>query len=849
MRKLKQWAIAGDDKSPFTLRNGIQSRVSVIDTEALLTFEEACSYAQTHNLGVGFVLHENDPFTCIDIDIKDLSSRDARGQFLSKDKWSTEQDIERYSSIIEQFNSYAEMSTSGKGVHIWVEGGIGQGRRRGGIEVYSRERFIVCTGCYIQAVDWSFNSVNSNWIANPVIGKAPNAIANRQTILNNMIMQLSPVREIKPLQEQPEVESDEVIMQRAASAGNAEKFNKLIEGDWHSDFPSQSEADLALMSMFTFYSPSNEQCRRLFRHSSLGRRDKARKDNRHLDYMLVMIRTREFEEKQALEQIAEMSKQIVSNSLNKSSIIDQNMLAKALVGAIDDAVRTIPEPVTTNTNHLSIKASVELDLKKLQIALEAQEQIIEVPKVQDDYDPSWYDPLEPVTDNGLEWPPGLIGQIAGFIYYSAPRPVREIAITSALGVMAGICGKAWNIPSSGLNMYLVLICQSAIGKEALHQGPAILERCIEQIHPVISTMIDPTNYVSGPAIRKSALILKSTCNFQSEFGRKLKRMADERDNTAAEMRTTMTELYQKSAADAKVGGVAHSKRDENVEASRGVAYSMVGESTPDTFYESLTDSMMEDGFLSRFSIVEYTGPRPPHNEFPNLKPSSELITCMCNMISDADTNNRESGKAYQLGMDADVVTMSRAFSQEMDDMVNDAAGGGGGEKDQSKRQMYNRAHLKFLRLSGLLAVGRFYGEGKSASDGIPRIKMREAKWALDFVKNDIKIMSVKVESGQIGLGESSRKSRLHDIIKSYQARDYKLQGFEELMRRNGVIPYSLLSRQASRSSCFNKHRNGAAKSIKETIYEFIDSGYLSEVPKSESLQEYGAAGRCFRILF
>lgn len=848
LKSLRQWAIAGDNKAPHVLIENKLYPVSVKEFDSFMTYDEAKAIAERKGQFIGFILTENDPYSCIDLDIKDSRSRDKRGQFIKKEDWTTPDEINRYKSIMEQFDSYTELSKSQTGLHIWVKGDIGQGRRRGGVEIYSRERFIICTGFYTNTIDWHFdmNKWNPRWDT----VNEPKPIIEQQVLLNNMAMQLSTIRQRKELVELDPVENDQIVLDRARDASNREKFDLLWSGNWQQGgFPSQSEADLALMSMFTFYSESNEQCRRLFRMSSLGKRDKARKDNRHLDYMLTVIRSREAEEKETLAKMEMMAKQMVEQS--KTSFIDQNLLANALTETISNAME---EPIKTRqpspADQLAIEKQVQINMKLLKDAFKQQDMIVEVPKHEpsDDHNPEWFEKLPEVLDDGLPWPPGMAGEIAAFVYFSSPRPVREIAITAALGVLSGICGKAWNIPGSGLNMYIVLICQSAIGKEALHQGPAILERQLEPVASDISKMIDPTNYVSGPAIRKAALSLMSTCNFQSEFGRKLKRMADERDNIAAEMRTTMTELYQKSAAEAKVGGVAHSNKDHNVEAKRGIAYSMVGESTPDTFYESLTDSMMEDGFLSRFSIVEYDGQRPPHNEYANTEVKNELITCMTNMINDATIINAESGNAVMVGITDEVKEMSRKFSQEMDDLVNDVRGGGKGETDQSKRQMYNRAHLKFLRLSALLSVATFYGEGNTVQDGIPVIRMREAKWALDFVRSDIRIMSAKLKAGLVGLGESARNTRIKAIIKAFMDGTYNLSDVQVSMRAKGCIPYEFIVSHARRSNCFSKARQGAAKAVKETLYEFIDCGVLAEMTRTEVAENFGVTNKSYRIL-
>src|SRR3546814_2525013 len=65
--------------------------------------------------------------------------------------------------------------------------------------------------------------------------------------------------------------------------------------------------------------------------------------------------------------------------------------------------------------------------------------------------------------------------------------------------MAGMCGKAWHIPGSGLNLYIVLVARSAIGKEALHTGIAnVVNACLSH-SPIFGNFVDFTEYASGPA--------------------------------------------------------------------------------------------------------------------------------------------------------------------------------------------------------------------------------------------------------------------------------------------------------------------------------------------------------------
>ena len=285
-----QWCIAGDDKAPFigTEQNLFRAKVN---EGPWLTFEQASSIAAKLNRNIGFVLTKDDPFVCIDLDIKDGDSKDAKGNYLPQHQWTPIDQLNWYQGIVLAAQSYTEMSAGGKGIHVWVKGEFGEGRRGHGIEVYSQERFIIFTGKSI--CDVKYQHLLGRVVPLPVESESL-PIQERQQLIESIVSEFSKA-EVKIELEEVEAElTDEVLWEKAATAGNSEKFIDLCNGKWQQyGFPSQSEADLALMSIFTFYSKSNAQCRRMFRQTALGKRDKAVKNDVYIDRTLKIIRSRQ----------------------------------------------------------------------------------------------------------------------------------------------------------------------------------------------------------------------------------------------------------------------------------------------------------------------------------------------------------------------------------------------------------------------------------------------------------------------------------------------------------------------------------------------------------------------------
>ncbi len=775
LRKVRQWCIAGPDKAPYMATETGIVHASATKPSTWRSFDEVASVAcNLDGAGIGFVLTYEDQWTCIDLDVINEATQKRKGQPVDASKWTTAEQVDRFTKIVQAFDSYTEISASGYGLHIWVRGRVGAGVKFGGVEVYSQERFMVCTG--------------NVYMDKPV--------EFRQALLEDLVDQMRTMqgrtegRSKFDLVEIEEEDTDMEVFERASNAENGPKFLALCEasactGDGDNKvhgtytalgYPTQSEADLALMSIFTFYSKSNEQCKRMFRCTGLGQREKATKNDRYLNYTLEVIRGRQA----------------------RDAVVDDN--ARELAAQL---VRQIQ-----GTNFSDVAAG--------QVAAQ------QVEKAE-------------VTAN-VDWPPGVAGAVAAYIYNSATRPVKEVAIVAALGFLAGVCGKAFNIDQSGLNAYLILVGRSGIGKETMHSGISFICNELRNAIPAASKFVDFTDYASGQALSKAVAANPSFVNVSGEWGRKLKRLAEENraDGPMAQLRTTMTHLYQKSGQESQVGGLGYSDKDKNVATVSGVAYSMIGETTPETFYQSLTTSMMEDGFLSRFIIVDYTGDRPDRNPNPQRTMHPALAQALHGLCAHALTLiSRFNTQAVVASPEAQALL--DAYDKQCDYEIRST-------KDEAYRQMWNRAHLKVWRIAALLA----------ASDNWlnPIITEDHYHWAHSLISRDIRVMQSRIESGEVGTDDSARERKLASVLHDYLSVGAKSEayGCPDSLRANNLIPRRFMQMRLGRAPQFMSHKGGSTKALDETIRSMMANGFLAEADKSKLVADHGYHGQCFRIV-
>lgn len=442
------------------------------------------------------------------------------------------------------------------------------------------------------------------------------------------------------------------------------------------------------------------------------------------------------------------------------------------------------------------------------------------------------------VQGALPMPPGFVGDMARFIYESALLPVPEVAITAALGFMAGICGKVWVIPKSGLNLYIVLVARSGVGKEALHDGIADLINATLPLCPVAGNFADFTEYASGPALLKACAQNQCFVNVSGEIGRRFLAMAANRDPSMQTLRTQMTNLYGKSAPNSITGGITYSSQENNVESMKGLAFSIVGETTPGTFYECLTPAMMEDGFMSRFCVIEYQGDRPEKNRAQITRPPENLVRGLATLITHSDLS-LSAGNNQMVAFSAGAAELLEAFDVR-------CANGVRATDDEAKRQVWNRAHLKALRVAALLSVGDNYLN--------PVVTVEQAQWAIGLIEYGNSTFLGRIESGEVGVGtDSGREQKVIDVCLEFHGladNHKKLAEYKhgKAMRDMGIVPRRYIQQRTQRLSMFENHPLKHTASLNATMKTAIANGKLKLVKDTVMAENYSYHGDGYRLI-
>lgn len=452
------------------------------------------------------------------------------------------------------------------------------------------------------------------------------------------------------------------------------------------------------------------------------------------------------------------------------------------------------------------------------------------------------------TDETHEWsfPRGLIGDIAEFIYEASPRPLREVSLITAIGLMCGICGRAYNVNGQGLNQYLFLVGGTGIGKNALQMGLDKFRGIISEAIPAAKTFFGPSEIASSQALlRYMSDGNPSLVSYAGEIGHVLGDMSSARPSPHIDgFKRLLLRLYTSSGEGHEFNGSIYSDKEKGVSGFKSPAFTWIGETTPSKFYEVLTEKSVADGFIPRFLTIDTKAVRPRSNpNAGNAKPSRELVNKVCNLANEAlALNAQNKARHVQFAPDAAKLLGSGGdFDLTCDDYMRKHA------LDDCRAELWNRAHLKALKLAALIAVGRNYLN--------PTIELEDAEWAIRLVTRDINNMLGRFENGEILATDvdSQQAQKLALICRDWIVRPFTALGaayrderFERLHKAR-LIPYAFIQSRTTGFAAFRTDRRGATRAIKETLQTMVERGDLNELPKHETERLYGTRQAVYQI--
>lgn len=238
LKRRPQWVCWRDGKIPISPQRNAPA--SVTNPNHWTDYATAANFAIAGHLGLGFVFNGDG---VIGVDLDHCRNADT-GKI---EPWAL--------TIVTELDSYTEVSPSGTGVHVYALGSLPDGRRKKDrIEAYSMARFFTVTGEHLAGTpltvekrESELHTLYRTHLADPEPITA--SVASPQTVFL----------------------SDDAVIGKCRAAKNKKKFETLWCGQWNGEYTSQSEADLALVAIFRFYTQDARQLDRLFRQSKLYR--------------------------------------------------------------------------------------------------------------------------------------------------------------------------------------------------------------------------------------------------------------------------------------------------------------------------------------------------------------------------------------------------------------------------------------------------------------------------------------------------------------------------------------------------------------------------------------------------
>lgn len=687
-------------------------------------------------------------------------------------------------TLYNSFHSYAEWSPSGKGLHIITKGAVERGRKRKQVEIYSQLRFMTMTG--------------------NVYRDAP--ILDEDTTVKMWWHQMGGAAAVNSREAnyQPQTEEDARVLHRMYTAENGALARNLYDGHWQQHYGSWSEADQALFNILVFYTKNKEQIVRMFQASGLASRRKAFRVD-YLERTLSLAFDRE------LPPVDIEALHILLNDIRAET----NGAAPAVPSAAPNITSGASYPELGRPQGDVIDASNNGQMGH----------------------------NSGPVNSSIPMPPGLVGEIAEFIYSAAPRPVAEIALVGALGFMAGMTARSFNVRGTGLNIYMLMLAPTGTGKEAMNSGISKLASAMVKAgSPNIYKFIGPGHVASKAALHRW-LDDTSSCflSILGEFGITLKSMSDPRASQhLKDLKSALMDVYTKSGAGQRLNETARAKAEDSTKGVLSPNFSFIGESTQERFFEAVDETMIYEGLLPRCTLVEYNGDLPTLNNRAHLaQPSTALLERLGKLVSWVNARDIVT----QGPLDVDASNEAAQHFDKFNTYCESFQRGPG--SNELLRGVWTRAHLKAMKLAAIVAIG--------INNDRPVIDLGTAEWACMLTARECQSLLARFDANQVGETVRTDDRAQHDtVVRLFKkwllgtAEIPMKYGVSSAMHFQGWLPHAPLIRALASQAAF-KRANNPSIAANAAIKLMLDNDEIRLLPTQQTIDTLGTQAKCYVV--
>ena len=429
---------------------------------------------------------------------------------------------------------------------------------------------------------------------------------------------------------------------------------------------------------------------------------------------------------------------------------------------------------------------------------------------------------------------GLLEDIADYVYQQAPRPTHEAAMVAAIALSAGIYGRAFNVSGTGLNVWLLFLALTGTGKDAIASSLSKLMQAVvhggnmrpgaPEVIPAAKEFVSFSDMASGQAMHKHLAKCTSTLFVNGEAGISFSQMnSPKAPQHVQNMKKLLLMSYSKSGAGETLGGIKYSEREKDVPPIASPALSIVAESVPETVFALIDETQIADGFMPRWTIIDYPGDRPYLNEHRQTQPPEALVRKLTEHCELAHRIN-QMGVPTVVAMTDDAAQEFRSFNNYCDSQIR-----GSGEVC---RQLWNRAHLKAMKLAAIAAV--------AVNPYSPVVTFDQAHWAAMIEHDSAQRLLRRYEAGEVGDQSKSDKAQqehVRRVIREWIERPWsEMQRYKVAdadVHGKQIIPWSYISKRLTNVVAFKHARNGATNAIRQAVKELIACGEIARVPTGQ----------------